>query len=135
MTQSYLVDAVANSDQYEAFDRVVSTICDYRDLPENWDYEGGRPPSEMTLRFAVDLLGLLRSVPEVTPPTVAPISGGVFLQWELGARRLYFEIEQDSVLTAVCEGGKAQSAEDRGFDRGRAVQAVLDFHRPSMQAG
>lgn len=77
------------------------------------------------INFAIDLLRSLHNKSARPPPDTRSIVGGVFLSWPLGANRLYFEVDDESVM-AVADGDDQAVAEyvDPSYSVERAVQFV-----------
>jgi len=120
---------VGDLERERTFEDSISRIYGYRDLEKDWDTYGGRGASEQAVRFSVSLLEELRAWPEISPPRVSPISTGVYIEWRAGDRRLYFEVDEDSVLFVVQEGGRdRKDGEDPSFDVAQAVKLVKTLH-------
>jgi hypothetical protein len=124
---------VGDATREQSFRESLSQIETYRILPQDWDTYGGLPASDVSLAFAGNLLNALRLVPELFAPYVCPISTGVYLEWRLGDARLYFEVEDDSVLFVMEEGDRVvEDGEDTAFDVPHAVELVRRFHRSGV---
>ena len=120
---------VGDRERERTFEESISEIHGYRDLRENWDTYGGIGASDQALQFSVGLLEKLRVRPEISPPRVSPISTGVYLEWRAGDRLLYFEVDEDSLLFVMQEGGRDQEdGEDPDFGIRRAVEVVKRWH-------
>ena len=120
---------VGDLERERAFEKSISEIHGYRDLEKNWDTYGGLGASEQAVQFSVGLLEELRVRPEISPPRVSPISTGVYIEWRAGDRLLYFEVDEDSLLFVMQEGGRhREDGEDRDFDVARAVDIVKRLH-------
>lgn len=121
---------VGDAAREQSFRECASQIDSYRFLPQDWDTYGGLPASDAPLAFAANLVEELRWLPEVFPPYVCPISTGVYLEWRSGEANLYFEVDEDSVLFVMEEGGLViERGEDTTFDVGQAIELVKMFHR------
>ena len=124
---------VGDATRERSFRESLSQIDTYRFLPQDWDTYGGLPASDVSVAFARNLLNELRWVPELSAPYVCPISTGVYLEWRFGEARLYFEVEDDSVLFVMEEGDLVlENGEDAAFDVPRAVELVQRFHRSDL---
>jgi hypothetical protein len=124
---------VGDATREQSFRESLSRIETYRFLPQDWDTYGGLPASDVSVAFARNLLNELRWLPELSAPYVYPISTGVFLEWRFGQARLYFEVEDDSVLFVMEEGEFVlEDGEDGAFDVARAVELVHRFHRSGV---
>ncbi len=120
---------VGDQERERAFEKSILEIHGYRDLEENWDTYGGRGASEQPVRFSVRLLEELRLQPEISPPSVSPISTGVYIEWRAGDRLLYFEVDEDSLLFVMEEGERhREDGEDPSFDVARALEIVKRLH-------
>lgn len=124
---------VGDAGREQSFRECVCQIDGYRLLPHDWDTYGGSPASDASARFATNLLEELRWLPEVFPPSVCPISTGVYLEWRSGHSNLYFEVDEDSVLFIMQEGELViERGEDTVFDVSRAIGLVKRFHRSGI---
>lgn len=124
---------VGDAERERSFRDSICQVLGYRSLPNDWDTYGGLPASDVSVEFARNLLNELRWVPELLAPYVCPISTGVFLEWRFGDARLYFEVEDDSVLFVREEGALVlEDGEDAAFDVRRAVELVHRFHRSGV---
>lgn len=65
------------------------------DLPENWDSYGSPPPTQEAANAAMAILTGIAMDYFVTPRVVPVSGGGLQLEWEIGTRRLEFEILDD----------------------------------------
>jgi hypothetical protein len=79
-------------------ERVLNDLWALRDLEENWDSYGGRPPTSTALRLATRLIRTVealyqgRAGERVSPYDVAPIPrGGVQIEWR--GDDLHLEVE------------------------------------------
>jgi len=127
------VAIVGDAERDHSFRQSLSQIETYRCLPPDWDTYGGLPASDGSVEFARNLLNELRWVPGLLAPYVCPISTGVYLEWRFSDARLYFEVEDDSVLFVREEGGVVlEDGEDAAFDVRRAVELVHRFHRSGV---
>jgi len=121
---------VGDLERERTFEESISSIHGYRDLEENWDTYGGLGASPKPVQFSLGLLEELRVRPEISPPRVSPISTGVYIEWRAGDRLLYFEVDEDSLLFVMQEGGRdREDGEDPDFGIGRAVELVKRWHR------
>ena len=60
---------------------IVSTLCRYLELPNNWDSYGGKPLRHETGMFALQVLSSVMNS-SVPLPSVVPVSsGGVQFEW------------------------------------------------------
>jgi hypothetical protein len=120
---------VGDAQRERVFEETISRVYRYRDLEDNWDTYGGFRASEQAVRFSVGLLKELQVRPEISPPRVCPISTGVYLEWRLGDRLLYFEVDEDSLLFVMQQGARdREDGEDPDFGIGRAVELVKRLH-------
>lgn len=127
------VAIVGDAEREQSFRQSLSQIATYGSLPPDWDTYGGLPASDVSLEFARNLLNELRWLPELLAPYVCPISTGVYLEWRFGDTRLYFEVEDDSVLFVMEEGDLVlEDGEDATFDVPPAVELVQRFHRSDV---
>jgi hypothetical protein len=94
-------------------------IRSYRNLDYNWDTYGGVCATERSVQFAIDLLTKLTTIPL---PRVAPISAGVYLEWERG---ITIEVDDESVLLS-------DDTEDPTFDVDKAADFVLAAHAEEL---
>lgn len=102
-------------DRGENFDALILDVQGMARLKANWDLYGGSPPDKDCIEFAVQVLRYAMEAPDCPIPIVKPIPSGVFIDWNLGTTRLYFEADTDSVL-AVSDDG--QGIVDREFSHG-----------------
>jgi hypothetical protein len=117
------------AEREQALAESVSQLESYAGLPLDWDGQGGQPAAECAVQFARGLVVALRDDREIPVPFVAPIDGGVYLEWRSDAAILYFEADKDSVLFAVREGSQVMRAsEDADFNVTRAAELVRGFH-------
>ena len=117
-------------------DRCISEIRAYRALTENWDTYGGRGASEQAVRFAVGLLEELRGCPDIPPPRIAPISHGVYLEWRIGVRSLYIEVDDESAACVFNDGGCEREVDsDFALNVAGAARtcSFVERHHSSMQ--
>ena len=86
------------------------------------------------MEFARQLLQRIQAVAELNPPTsCSPISTGLMLEWELRGAKLYFEIDEESVLCAIRLNGLLQFRyEDVSFDVQRAFVTAKKFHQADV---
>lgn len=124
---------VGDSERERAFRERIREVNDYRSLPKNWDTYGGLPACDAPARFASSLLEEVRWLPEILAPYVCPISTGAYIQWQFGDAKLYFEIDEASVLFVMEESGVVvEDGEDAAFNVRRAVELVQRFHRSAF---
>ncbi|MFQ5734473.1 MAG: hypothetical protein ACE5KM_21265 [Planctomycetaceae bacterium] len=81
------------------------------------------------VEFAVSLLTHISLSPEIPAPLVRPISGGVFVEWRSAKSRLYFEIDDESVLRYLQDGYGEETLEDPSFDVKEAEETIVRFHQ------
>ena len=123
----------ADDDRRRAIRSAIGEVARYRSLPAGWNGEGGLPACPKAADFAQQLLEQILERPEIRPPFVCPISTGVFLQWEIGDATLYFEVDEDSVLSVMHRGDAVlESDDDPRFDVDRACGVVVKFHEISQ---
>jgi len=128
-TSGILVGLVGDLERERAFEKSISEIHGYRNLEKNWDTYGGLGASEQAVQFSVNLLEELRVRPEISPPRVSPISTGVYIEWRIGDRLLYFEVDEDSLLFVMQQAGRyREDGEDTDFEVARAVDIVKRLH-------
>lgn len=125
-SSSTLVGAVKRERDFQA---CISSVEKFRDLPTNWDRYGGNPAPESVVEFAVSLLTHISLSPEIPAPLVRPISGGVFVEWRSAKSRLYFEIDDESVLRYLQDGYGEETLEDPSFDVKEAEETIVRFHQ------
>jgi hypothetical protein len=73
-----------------------------RSLPENWDGEGSKPPTEAAVDAAVGLISAVATFgfAELPTPYLYPVpGGGAQMEWRAGERYLEIEITPDAVAT------------------------------------
>lgn len=119
---------VGTSGRERSFQECLRSIEEFRNLPINWDRYGGKPIHPLASRFAINLLEELLLIPEVSSPNVRPISEGVFIEWRSPAARLYFEVDDESVLQYLRNAYGEDSREDPEFNVEDAVALVRRFH-------
>lgn len=126
--QNTLVGSVVRE---QAFSRELSKIESYRFLERGFDHYGGLPASERTIEFGKGLVhALAEAYLHIPPPTITPISTGMFISWKEADRELYFEVEDDSVLSVYrVKDAVVECDEDASFDVRAAQQLVLRFHK------
>jgi hypothetical protein len=121
--------AEPSAKEKQSFDEAMTTVRLYRQLMNDWDSEGSRRPSEQALDFADRLLACLQEMPGISAPFVAPIDDGVFIEWRMGSSNLYLEIDANSVLTVLREGGTvARSTEISHSQIDAAIDLIDQFH-------
>lgn len=111
------------------FQECISSVENYRNLPTNWDRYGGNPAHQSVVEFAVNLLAHVSLSPEIPAPLVRPISGGVFVEWRFAKSRLYFEIDDESVLRYLQDGYGEETLEDSSFNIDKAAETIVRFHQ------
>jgi hypothetical protein len=112
-----------------SYDECLKSVREFCQLPRNWDRYGGNPAHPSAAEFAVNLLGEVSLSPDVPAPVVRPISNGVFVEWRSGDARLYFEVDDESVLRYVRNAYGEETFEDPTFDLEKAAKVVGRFHR------
>ena len=126
MAQGNLLGSI---EREHSLDELIAKVREYRHLPDDWDTYGGKPASERAVDYATRLLTCLHSVPDISPPSVSPISNGMYLEWELGGMHLYFEIDQASVLIVARDGKQiVHSVEDARFDIDQGIATIKKFY-------
>jgi hypothetical protein len=79
---------------------VVSTLCRFVELPENWDSYGGKPLRHDTGMFALQLINAVMG-PSLPSPYILPVAdGGVQIEWHMNALdiELYVSAPYESEL-------------------------------------
>lgn len=134
MTESTVTDSVRetapdNVSREQQFLDVIEEIKRFGSLPVDWDTYGGNPAPDRVVRRARGLLERLQVIPDVPAPLARPITDGVFLEWRVGGRYLYFEFDRDSVLTCTREdlAGNEHFEETDSFAIDDAVRTVTGF--------
>ena len=82
---------------------VVSTLCRFVELPENWDSYGGRPLRHDTGMFALQLINGVMG-PAIPSPHFIPVAdGGVQIEWHMNGLdiELYISAPYESELVVV----------------------------------
>jgi hypothetical protein len=122
---------VVPHERREQFDSLIRRVESCLTLAEDWDAYGGVPAAPSTVDFARRLLQCVQTVAELPPPTsCTPISTGLMLEWEARRAKLYFEIDEDSVLCVVrSKGNVLDRYDDASFDVQRAFAAVKRLHQ------
>ena len=111
------------------FHDAIRKVAGFVALPKGFDGYGGLPASDRAARYSISLLRALIGRPEIPAPCVAPISTGTYIDWKRGNARLYFEVQDDSVLWVHRIGnGVVESDEDDTFNVSRAEEQVERFH-------
>ncbi len=117
------------SSDERSFGQAMARIRQYRQLPDNWDSEGSQRPAERAVDFAERLLTCLQRIPHATAPFVAPIDGGVYVEWRTVRSNLYLEIDASSVLTVRRENGAVtHSTEISNPDLDAVIALIEQFH-------
>ncbi len=126
-SSSSLADSRATDER--SFDRAIAKVRQYSRLQDDWDHDGGRRPSEQAVGYAERLLVCLETKPDLTAPYVAPIDGGVYIEWRINNATLYLEIDASSVLTIFRESGAVKhSTEIPHSNLDAAIALVEQFH-------
>lgn len=123
-TSSALI-GTANRDQ--RIRSAIEAVREYRRLADNWDKYGGTAIEQRPAKFALQLLNEIWSVPKIPAPSIRPISTGVFLEWRIDKDRLYFEVDQESVMRYSNTVYGEETVVDESFDSKAAFRAVLNF--------
>ena len=120
---------VGDLERERSFENSISQIEKFQYLPPNWDTYGGLPAKEEPVRFSIDLLKSLQPLADISAPHVAPISSGVYIEWRNNDSLLYFEVDEDSVLSVMKKLGRTVSeGEDSRFAVKPAVDLAKSFH-------
>jgi hypothetical protein len=112
-----------------SFDRAIAKLRQYSQLQDDWDEDGSQRPSEQAIDYAERLLTCLRAKPCLTAPFVAPIDGGVYIEWRINYSSLYLEIDASSVLTVRRESGAVKLSTETSHSNLDAATALVEqFH-------
>lgn len=118
---------VGSHEREVAFRKCVESLRGFLELAPDWDSYGGTAAAPTPVRFARQLLDELHLIPSIPAPLVQPIDGGVYVEWRSGDSLLYFEADEESVLTYLHSVYGIETEEDSAFDVSKAKQAVVRF--------
>lgn len=98
----------------------LRAVTDLGRLGNDWDGYGSPPLAHESLKSAREVLGHVGDL-DVPWPEVAPVTGGVFFHWQLGAREVEVEVlpngTVDYLLCEGLEGADETSRERRVLSR------------------
>jgi len=125
---------VGGTERELSFQAAIARIREFSRLPANWDTYGGNGGTQQPVDYSVNLLHLIRGLPEVTSPKVCPIDSGVYLEWRNGNSSLYFEVDEDSVLYVMRHGNHVVvRGEDQFYDVFQAERLVSRLFQLSIR--